>query len=125
MKHSEFRIGFVFKGLVVSMLGVAALSAAPSTIRTAADVAEFRGVITDDNCDNGDHSHMKMGDTDPECTVACINAHGASYVLFDGKTAYTLSDQKSPEKFAGKKVKVVGTLDAGKKIIQVSSISQQ
>ena len=123
MKHSEFRIGFVFKGLVVSMLGVAALSAAPSTIRTAADVAEFRGVITDDNCDNGDHSHMKMGDTDAECTVACINAHGASYVLFDGKTAYALSDHKSPEKFAGKKVKVTGTLDANKKIIQVSSIS--
>jgi len=111
------------KPFLLFLLGVAALSAAPSTIRTAADVAEFRGVITDDNCDNGDHSHMKMGDTDAECTVACINAHGASYVLFDGKTAYTLSDQKSPEKFAGKKVKVVGTLDAGKKIIQVSSIS--
>jgi len=111
------------KPFLVSLLGVAALSAAPSTIRTAADVAEFRGVITDDNCDNGDHSHMKMGDTDSECTVACINAHGASYVLFDGKAAYTLSDQKSPERFAGKKVKVVGTLDAGKKIIQVTSIS--
>src|SRR5215468_1923638 len=105
------------------MFGAAALSAAPSTVGTAADVAEFRGVITDDNCDHGDHSHMRMGDTDAECTVACINAHGASYVLFDGKTAYTLSDQKSPEKFAGKKVKVVGSLDAGKKIIQVSSIS--
>jgi hypothetical protein len=105
------------------MLGVAALSAAPSRITSAADLTEFHGVITDDNCDNGDHSHMKMGDTDPECTVACINAHGASYVLFDGKTAYTLSDQKSPQKFAGRKVKVVGTLDAKKKTIQVSSIS--
>lgn len=113
----------VFKRIVVSMLGVAALSAAPSRITAAADVAEFRGVITDDNCDNGDHSHMKMGDTDADCTMACINAHGASYVLFDGKTAYTLSDQKSPEKFAGKHVKVVGTLDAKKKTIQVSSIS--
>ena len=102
---------------------MAALSASPSTSVAAADTAEFRGVVTDDNCENGDHSHMKMGDTEAECTVACINAHGASYVLFDGKTAYTLSDQKSPEKFAGKKVKVVGTLDAGKKIIQVSSIS--
>src|SRR5215831_4299941 len=115
----------MLKPLLASMLGVAALSAAPSRITTAADVAEFRGVIADDNCDNGDHSHMKMGDTDAECTVACINAHGASYVLFDGKTAYTLSDQKSPEKFAGKKVKVVGTLDAGKKIIQVTSIAQE
>jgi hypothetical protein len=111
------------KPFLVLLLGAAALSAAPGGITIAADATEFRGVISDDNCDHGDHSRMKMGDTDAECTVACINAHGASYVLFDGQTAYTLSDQKSPEKFAGKKVKVVGTLDAGKKIIQVSSIS--
>ena len=111
------------KPLLVSLLGVAALSAAPGRIAPAADVAEFRGVITDDNCENGDHSRMKMGDSDAECTVACIDAHGASYVLFDGKNAYTLSDQKSPEQFAGKRVKVAGTLDAGKKIIRVSSIS--
>ena len=113
----------VLKLFLVSMLGVAALSAAPSRITAAADVAEFRGVIADDNCANGDHSHMKMGDTDAECTIACINAHGASYVLFDGKTAYTLSDQKLPEKFAGKQVKVVGSLDSRTKTIQVTSIS--
>jgi hypothetical protein len=34
------------------------------------------------------------------------------YVLFDGKNAYTLSDQQTPEKFAAQKVSVVGTLDA-------------
>jgi hypothetical protein len=113
----------VLTRLVVLVLGVAALSASPGTTTIAADTAEFRGVITDDNCDTGDHSHMKMGDTDAECTVACINAHGATYVLFDGKTAYTLSDQKSPEKFAGKKVRVVGTLDAKTRTIQVSSIT--
>ena len=105
------------------MLGVAALSAAPGTITTAADVAEFRGVVTDNNCADGNHSYMKMGDDDAECTVACINAHGASYVLFDGKNAYTLSDQKAPEKFAGKKVRVVGTLDAKTNTIQVTSIT--
>lgn len=121
--NSEFRILNYL--LVICLLGVAALSAAPSTLTTAADATEFRGVITDDNCDTGDHSRMKMGDTDAECTMACINAHGATYMLFDGKTAYTLSDQKSPEKFAGKKVKVVGALDAKKKIIQVTSITQQ
>jgi len=119
--NSEFRILNYL--VVASMLGVAALSAAPSRITTAADVTEFRGVIADDNCANGDHSHMKMGDTDAECTIACINAHGASYVLFDGKTAYTLSDQKLPEKFAGKQVKVVGSLDSRTKTIQVTSIS--
>src|SRR5262245_45681169 len=104
------------------MLGVSLLFAAPSTTSRAADVAEFRGVVTDDNCVNGDHSHMRMGETDAECAVACIDAHGASYVLFDGKTAYTLSDQKLPQKFAGKKVVVVGTLNAKTTTIQVSSI---
>jgi hypothetical protein len=82
----------------------------------------FTGVITDDNCYNGDHSKMRMGPTDAECTKACIDAHGAQYVLYDGKNSYTLSDQKTPEKFAAKKVKVVGTLDAKTKTIHVESI---
>ena len=83
----------------------------------------FTGVITDDNCYNGDHSKMRMGPTDAECTKACIDAHGAQYVLYDGKNSYTLSDQKTPEKFAAKKVKVVGTLDAKTKTIHVESIN--
>jgi hypothetical protein len=44
-------------------------------------------------------------------------------VLYDGKAAYSLSDQKTPEKFAGKKVTVKGTLDAKTKTIQVDSIA--
>lgn len=63
----------------------------------------FSGVVTDSMCEDGDHSHMRMGPTDAECTVACVNTHGATYVLYDGKNAYTLSDQKTPEKFAGKR----------------------
>jgi hypothetical protein len=66
---------------------------------------------------------MRMGPTDAECTIACINEHGAEYVLYDGKEAYTLSDQKTPEKFAAKKVTVVGTLDVKTKKIQVESIT--
>ena len=66
---------------------------------------------------------MRMGPTDAECTLACVDVHGASYVLYDGKTAYMLSDQRTPEKFAGQKVKVVGTLEAKTKTIQVDSIS--
>jgi hypothetical protein len=83
----------------------------------------FTGVITDSMCENGDHSQMKMGPTDGECTIACVNAHGASYVLWDGKNSYTLSDQKMPEKFAGKRVTVTGTLDQKKQVIQVDSIA--
>ena len=44
-------------------------------------------------------------------------------MLYDGKEAYTLSDQKTPEKFAAKKVTVTGTLDAKTKAIQVDSIA--
>ena len=54
--------------------------------------------------------------------VACVDAHGALFVISDGTTSYTLSDQKSPMKFAGKKVTVTGTLNANTQTIQVESI---
>jgi hypothetical protein len=63
-----------------------------------------------------------MGATDAECSIACVESHGAAYILFDGKNAYTLSDQKTPQKFAGRKVTVTGKLDAKKMTIEVSSI---
>jgi hypothetical protein len=98
------------------LLAVAVLSAAPAT-RT------FTGAITDSMCANADHSQMKMGPTDAECTVACVDVHGALYVLYDGKKVWTLSDQKTPEKFAGKKVTLKGVLDAKTMTIQVVSIT--
>ena len=90
---------------------------------SAQDGQRFTGVITDSMCSTGDHSGMRMGPTDAECTTACIEGHGASYVLFDGKEAYFLSDQKTPEKFAGKQVVVTGTLDAAKKTIALKTIT--
>jgi len=104
------------KPLILGLLAIAALSAPPGK-------QTFTGTITDSMCSDGDHSHMKMGPTDAECTKACVDIHGASYVLYDGKNSYTLSDQKTPEKFAGKKVTVAGTLDAKTKTIQVDSIT--
>lgn len=104
------------KPLIFSLLVIAGLAAAQSK-RT------FTGTVTDSMCDRGDHSRMHMGSTDGECTVACVNSHGALYVLYDGKEAYTLSDQQTPEKFAGKKVTVTGTLDAKEKKIQVDSMA--
>jgi hypothetical protein len=94
-----------------------------AVLSTAQSDRKFAGVITDSMCAAGDHSRMRMGSTDGECTIACVLAHDASYMLFDGKEAYTLSDQQTPEKFAGKKVTVTGTLDAKSKTIQVSSIT--
>lgn len=98
------------------VLAVAALSAAPGR-RT------FVGVITDDMCaTKAGHAAMRMGPTDAECTNACVDAHGSFYVLYDGKTGYTLSDQKKPQQFAGRKVKVTGTLDTKGTTILVDSI---
>jgi hypothetical protein len=82
----------------------------------------FTGVITDSECSTADHSQMRMGPTDAECVAACLGDHGATYVLFDGKNTYALSNQKMPEKFAARKVTVTGTLDAKSKTIQVDSI---
>jgi hypothetical protein len=83
----------------------------------------FTGVITDSMCSTAGHAQMRMGPTDAECVTACISEHDATYVLYDGKNVYELSDQKTPQKFAAQKVKITGTLDAKKKTIQVSSIS--
>ena len=99
-----------------ALLIIAALAAAP-------DKRKFTGAITDSMCAEADHSHMQMGPTDAECTTACVSIHNAAYVLYDGRQTYTLSDQKTPEKFAGKKVTVTGTLDAKTKTIQVDSIT--
>ena len=100
----------------MSLLAVAALSAAPGK-------QTFTGTITDNRCAKADHSHMRMGPRDAECTMACISAHGATYVLYDGKDVYTLSDQQLPEKFAARRVRVVGTLDAKTKTILVDSMT--
>jgi hypothetical protein len=106
------------KPLIIGLLAIAALAGAPGK-------QTFTGSITDSMCSNADHSQMKMGPTDADCTKACVSIHGATYVLYDGKNVYELSDQKTPENFAGKKVKVTGTLDAKTKTIHVDSITAQ
>jgi hypothetical protein len=83
----------------------------------------FTGIITDDVCARGGHAGMRMGPTDAECTTLCVTVHDAAYVLYDGKDVYMLSEQKTPERFAAQKVRVVGALDAETKTIQVESIT--
>ncbi len=102
---------------VVLLFATVALSAAPGT-------QTFNGTITDDVCAKGDHSHMRMGADDAECAAACVSAHGAAYVLYNGKTFYKLSGPEAPEKFAGQKVKVTGVLDKKSQTIRVESIAR-
>ena len=104
------------KQLMLGLLAIASLSAAQTT-------QTFTGTITDEICGNAGHASMRMGPTDAECTIACVYAHGTRYALYDGKNVYILSDQKTPEQFAGQKVRVVGTLDPKTKTIQVESMT--
>lgn len=102
--------------LSFALLAIVGLSAAQSK-------QTFTGTVTDDVCARADHSQMRMGPTDAECAAACIDAHGAMYVLYDGNNAYTLSDQRTAAKFAAQKVKVTGTLDSKTRTIRVESIT--
>ena len=101
--------------LILSLLAVAAVAAAPVK-------QTFTGTITDSVCATGSHT-MRMGPTDAECTVACVSAHDADYVLYDGKDAYVLSPHRSLEALAGKRVTVTGTLDDKTRTIQIDEIT--
>src|SRR5262245_11016195 len=83
----------------------------------------FTGTISDDICARGDHSQMRMGSTDAECTTACVSAHGAAYVLYDGRNVYKLSGDKPIEPFAAQKVRVTGAYDPKTQTIRVDSIT--
>jgi hypothetical protein len=85
--------------------------------------AMFTGVVTDDMCAKADHSKMRMGSTDAECANACVSAHGADYVLHDGKKTYALTGAQNLEEFAGRKVDVLGELDSKTLTIKVESIA--
>jgi hypothetical protein len=79
----------------------------------------FTGVITDSMCGGG-HAMMKVS-PDAKCVRECVK-NGSKYALFDGKNVYVLSDQKTPEQFAGQKVKVTGTLYEKTRVLKVDSI---
>jgi hypothetical protein len=98
-----------------------AIMIASAALMLAADQQTFTGTITDSMCENADHKAMKMGN-DPKCVAECIKGMGGKYALYDGKATYILSDQKTPAKFAAKKVTVTGTLDEKTKTITVASI---
>jgi hypothetical protein len=105
---------------IVALWAIAVFAVATSA---AAGPKTFTGIVSDDMCARGDHSQMRMGPTDAECTLACVSGHGAAYVLYDGKNVYTLSGRQALEKFAGHKVRVTGELDAKTQTIRMESIT--
>jgi hypothetical protein len=97
---------------------------AAATTAFAAGSQTYTGVITDSMCASPDHKGMNMG-SDAKCVTECVKGMKAKYVLYDNasKKTYILSDQKTPEQFAAKKVVVKGTLDASGKNLTVESIA--
>jgi hypothetical protein len=101
-------------------VAVALLTAA---LVSAQGAGTYTGVITDETCSRGGHATMRMGPTDAECTVACVDAHGVAYALADGKNTYTLTGDQPFDKFAGRRVRVAGVLDPKTGTIAVDSIA--
>ena len=103
--------------LTLAVLGLL-LAAGLSLAAPGKDPAKsFVGNIGDSMCGA---KHMMAGESDKDCTLECVKG-GSKYILVDpsGKI-YQLSDQKTPEQFAGAKVKVTGTLKGD--TISVTSI---
>jgi hypothetical protein len=96
------------------------LAVAVSLTVAAAEQQTFTGVITDTMCRK---THvMVAGQPDGKCIDMCVKDTSSQYALYDGKTVLKLSDQKTPAKFAARRVKVTGTLNEKTQTIKVASI---
>jgi len=95
----------------------------------------LHGAIMDSQCafnvHSDAHSHEWMtkrgvqGATDEEsCTHHCVKDMGGSYVLVVTKEVYKLDDQVKAEQFAGKKVKISGTLDEASHTLHIFDMEE-
>lgn len=105
------------------MIKLLIASLVSGTLAVASSASSWTGTITDSMCTQ-DHSKMHVKEGDAACVRVCVKADptATKYVLFDGKHAYKLSDQKLPEQFAAQKVIVKGTLNEATGVIKVDSI---
>lgn len=104
---------------IVRILVVAALLAAPAA--SAEQASTYIGIVTDTMCGIS-HAAMKVS-PEAKCVKECVgDARTFQYALADGKNIYRLSDQQTPEKFAGRRVKVTGVLYSKTKILKVDRI---
>ena len=102
--------------------GIVTLIMAATAAFAAGPAQTFTGVITDSMCGK---SHRAMGVTpDSKCVRDCVRADPSryKYSLSDGKNVYVLSDQQTPERFAGQKVNVKGELDQKTNTIRVDTM---
>ena len=100
------------------------------------DKVTLHGAIMDSQCAFNVHSNARshewmikrgvQGATDDEsCTQHCVKDMGGSYVLVAKKDVYKLDDQVKAEQYAGKKVKVSGTLDAATHEVHIFDMEEE
>jgi uncharacterized protein DUF5818 len=92
----------------------------------------FTGEIGDSQCAMGVHSYDKshetmlkqpaVGRTATDCTLYCIKNRGGRFVLQTKHNVYRLDNQDLAGGYAGKKVRVTGTLDTQTETIQIRRI---
>lgn len=102
--------------------------AAPAT---AGPVKTVYGEISDTQCAMNVHSLSRshaemitkntMGTDPPSCARACVR-RGGEWVLRAGEDVYRLRNQAGVEEFAGRKVKITGSLDPKTSTIDNTSI---
>lgn len=96
------------------------------------DEKAFKGEIADTQCALNVHSlsqsHKEMIEMKPEvktnaeCARYCVKQRGGRFVLQTHDKVYKLDAQVQAEQWAGRNVKIVGTLDPKTDVITVRSI---
>ena len=106
---------------IVASIALVGALVSPSLL--AQEPQTYVGVITDTMCGTS-HAAMKVV-PETKCVRECVgDGTTYKYAWSDGKAVYTLSDQETPAKFAGEKVKVTGVLYPKTRILKVLRIER-
>jgi hypothetical protein len=108
---TKMRNHFINGILVAIIVSLAPLATANEGLMEA--------TITDSLC-AANHKSIRLS-----CDATGVRSRiraGAKYVLWDGRYAYVLSDQKAADQWAAMKVKVLATLDAKTRQVRIISI---
>lgn len=127
-------IKFTSVGLLVPLLFVAGFFGKAKDSKEPV-LHTLHGEIMDSQCAYNvhslAHSHDSMiqkgiaGAKDATtCTLHCVKQKGGVYVLLVKNDIYRLDDQASSEEYAGKRVKVSGTLDEKTHILHVLKMEE-
>jgi hypothetical protein len=126
---SQVRVAFLFAAVaLLSFYSFAKDKPKDATV-------SLHGAIVDSQCAFNVHSDARshewmmkrgvQGASDEEsCTRHCVKDMGGSYVLVVKNDVYKLDDQVKAEQFAGKKVKINGTLEAEAHTIHVFDMEE-